>query len=127
QCTILYQRNADPARYATPDHVQIMNNNNSLPVPEVIEINNLIADSFRLEAPLNEAFVHSPNAFTEVIASHQQIVSRLEQSLETVGERFAAERIQLQSEQDAFIRQKQDEFLKSEQRVREGYESKVDA
>lgn len=117
--SISYQRNAAPAQYVAPDQIQIGNHNNSLSAAELIKINDLISDKFMLAAAQGVTVPVGPESFAAVIASHQEIIGRLERSLEHISERFAEERLKIQTEQDSFIRKKQDEFSERETLLRE--------
>lgn len=116
--TVSYLRNSDPNRFGYPDQIQISTHQNQIGAREILRLNEKIAESF-LRVPTSiETSLQDPGAFAAVITSHQEMIGRLEYSLEQIAQKFAAERLKIQSEQDAFLKGKQEEFLQRERGLR---------
>jgi hypothetical protein len=123
-CGITYTRNVDPNRFAKPDQIVFTNNNNAVDIDEAFRLDELIGKQFLGALPQPAALQFDETAFSSVVASHQEIVIRLEQSLELISRKFTEERLKLQSEQADFLRQKGEDAANLEKRIRDSYEQK---
>ena len=79
---VIYHRNVDTNKFAKPDQVQFTNNDNAVDIEGALLIDSLISEFFLSTTPAESELLWDGTAFTSVIASHQEIITRLEQSLE---------------------------------------------
>lgn len=105
---IAYQRGSDDSSpsyafdYLSIGSISYSSDRKKIPTPDEVEkLNAAIYRTFLAKKEISSAVFGDPKAFSEVIASHQAIVSRLEESLTTVGEKFSAERLRLLTEAES--------------------------
>jgi hypothetical protein len=122
QATIRFERNIDQNRLLA-DRITLTNNSNALTYLDAATLDQFIQSQFpRLDA--GSILAGDPETLRNIISSHQQIVVRLEESLEQISRKFAEEGLRLRKESDDFHRKTQEEFDKKEQELKQVFSAK---
>lgn len=101
-----------------------MNNGNCLNVNDLVEFNSLVEEALFSANLSNTAVLANPNAFADVIASHQQIVVQLEAAVGKIGTEFTQQRLQLESDYRATIQASESEFTAKSEALEQSYNGK---